>query len=391
MAAQLRQVENIELAIACKTDSEREFEEEIRGVKYYSLSYSSKTSIEELESKCASILARFQPDIIQIEGTEFLHAKAMLQMGKRQGIPTVVSMQGILNGQYAYQCGHLPMDDMMVSMSLTDMFAAWILHLRKTRWYKPRMKPERDIIKNAEYILGRTTWDRAHTYALNPTAKYYSCNRVLRKPFYATRWNINEIEKHSIYVGNGYYALKGLHFVIRALPQLIREYPDVKLYVAGYKPYESNDKRSIIKKGYAAYLKKLIKELNVEEHVCFTGPLKAEQVADKLAHVHAYVLCSVAENSPNTLGEAMLIGTPCVASYVGGVPDMVDDGAEALLYRDDDPALLAWAIKRIFDDDTLACRLSEKAHKRASLTHDETINANQLIHVYEEILENRGK
>ena len=280
------------------------------GIKYYSLSYDSKTDVEMIARQCRGIIEDFQPDLIQIEGTEFLHAKAMLQMGKKKNIPTVVSMQGILNGQYGYQCGQLPIDDMMFSMSITKMFAAWILHLRKRLWYHPRMKPEREIIEQAAYILGRTTWDRAHTYAINPNAKYFSCNRVLREPFYQKRWDIEKMERHSIYVGNGYFALKGLHFVIMALPQLIREYPDVKLYVAGYKPYESKDRRSLIKKGYAAYLKKLVQDLGVEQHIEFTGPLKAEQVAEKLANVNVYVLSSAVENSPNTLGEAMMVGTP---------------------------------------------------------------------------------
>ena len=306
--------------------------------------------------------------------------------GKKRNIPVVVSMQGILNGQYQYQCGQLPMDDMMFSGSLINMFAAWILHLRKRLWYKPRMKPEREIIEQAEYILGRTTWDRAHTYAINPDAKYFSCNRVLRAPFYTTKWDIDKMERHTIYVGNGYFALKGLHFVIMALPQLIREYPDLKLYVAGYKPYEAKDNRSFIKKGYAAYLKKLIQDLDVEKHIEFTGPLSAQQVADKLAHVNAYVLSSAVENSPNTLGEAMMIGTPCVASYVGGVADMAEDGMEALHFRNDDPALLAWNVKRIFDNDELALHLSENGKKKASVTHNAQKNAEQLITVYREIL-----
>lgn len=386
MTGQLRNYDDIELAIACKAGTNQRFDEAVDGVRYFSLPYSSKTSLEELERICAEIIEKSQPDLIQIEGTEFLHAKAMLMAGKKRNIPVVVSMQGILNGQYQYQCGQLPMDDMMFSGSLINMFAAWILHLRKRLWYKPRMKPEREIIEQAEYILGRTTWDKAHTYAINPKAKYFSCNRVLRDPFYKTKWSIEKMERHSIYVGNGYFALKGLHFVIMALPQLIREYPDLKLYVAGYKPYEAKDNRSFIKKGYAAYLKKLILDLDVEEHIVFTGPLSAEQVADKLAHVNAYVLSSAVENSPNTLGEAMMIGTPCVASYVGGVADMAEDGREALHFRNDDPALLAWNVKRIFDNDELALQLSESGKKKASVTHNAQKNAEQLIHVYREIL-----
>ena len=390
MAAQLRGREDIELGIACKAEPGQVFQKEIDGIHYYSLSYSPKHALEELPSQCEHIIEDFKPDLIQIEGTEFLHAKVMLGCGKGRQIPTVVSMQGILNGQYQYQCGQLPVDDMMFSTSLTKIFAAWILHLRKRLWYQPRMKPEREIIEQADYILGRTTWDRAHTYAINPRAQYFSCNRVLRAPFYEKKWEIKRIERHSIYVGNGYFALKGLHFVIMALPQLIREYPDVKLYVAGYKPYGSRDRRSVIKKGYAAYLKKLVQDLQVEEYIEFTGPLNAAQVAEKLSTVHAYVLSSAAENSPNTLGEAMMVGTPSVASYVGGVPDMAVDGEEALHYRNDDPALLAWKLKSIFDDDALALKLSEQGRKKARKTHDAAANAKQLLQVYQEILKVEG-
>ena len=109
-------------------------------------------------------------------------------------------------------------------------------------------------------------------------------------------------------------------------------------------------------------------------------------MAEKLSTVHAYVLSSAAENSPNTLGEAMMVGTPSVAAYVGGVPDMAVDGEEALHYRNDDPALLAWKIKSIFDDDALALKLSEQGQKKARKTHDAAANAKQLVQVYQEIL-----
>lgn len=386
MAEQLRKNSDIELGIVCKCENDISFVETINGITYFSLYYTPSTSLAELEEKCDKIVSDFKPDIINIEGTEFLHARAMQLTAKKHGIPAVVSLQGILNGQYAYQCGQLQIDDMMFSKSLTEVFAAWIMHLRKTKWYKPRMKSEKEIIENADFILGRTTWDRAHSYAINPNAKYYPCSRVLRAPFYEEKWSIEKAERHSIYVGNGYHALKGLHFVVMALPYLVREYPDVKVYVAGYKPYAENDKRSFIKKGYAAYLKKLIFDLGVQNHIEFTGPLKARQVAEKLSKVNAYVLCSAVENSPNTLGEAMMVGTPCVAAYVGGVADMAEDGKEALFFRNDDPKLLAWNLKRVFDDDALALSLSESGKKRAIITHDPESNAQMLIDAYTDIL-----
>lgn len=389
MAEQLSKNIDIELGIVCKCEEKLDFCETIDGVTYFSLHYTSSTSLAELESKCEKIVSDFNPDIINIEGTEFLHARAMQLTAKKRSIPAVVSLQGILNGQYVYQCGQLQIDDMMFSKSLTEIFSGWIMHLRKTKWYKPRMKSEKEIIENANYILGRTTWDRAHSYAINPNAKYYPCSRILRAPFYEEKWNIDKMERHSIYVGNGYSALKGVHFVVMALPYLIREYPDVKVYVAGYKPYQENDKRSFLKKGYAAYLKKLIYDLGVQNHIEFTGPLKANKVAETLSKVNAYVLCSTIENSPNTLGEAMMVGTPCVASYVGGVSDMAEDGQEALFYRNDDPKLLAWNIKRIFDNDELALSLSESGKKKALITHDAERNAQLLVDAYIDILKEK--
>lgn len=386
MALRLSQSGKVELGVACKCSPDCLFKENVDNVLYYSLAYSSSTPYDKLIDVCEDIIHDFKPDIIQIEGTEFPHAKAMLEAADRNGVKAVVSMQGILNGQYAYQCGQLQIDDMMLSHRISDVFSAWILHLRKTKWYKPRMKPEREIIEKARYILGRTTWDRAHTYAINPNAKYYTCSRVLRKPFYEKRWSYETMEPHSIYVGNAYYALKGFHFLVSALPYLIREYPDIKVYAAGYKPFEEHDKRSIIKQGYGVYLKKLIENLGVGAHIEFTGALTAEQVADRLSKSNVYALCSAIENSPNTLGEAMCVGTPCVSAYVGGAPDMAQDGKEALFYRNDDPELLAWRIKQIFDSRETAEKLSENGRRRALITHDPEGNVRLLIDAYSDML-----
>lgn len=384
MAAHLGNYSDIELTIACKCENGECFDEVVDGIRYISVAYTQSIPIKDIENRIREIIKTVNPDLVHIEGTEFLHALATINVCEDLKIHSVTSMQGILNGQYNYQCGHLQVDDMLLSKD--NFLPGLLLHLRKTRWYKKRLAHEKQVIEKSQNILGRTTWDRAHSYTLNPRARYYTCNRNLRAPFYEKDWDINKIERHSIYVGNGYYALKGVHFVVEALPQLIKEYPDIKVYVAGYKPFDENDKRSFIKKGYGAYLKRLIDKLGVADHIEFTGPLKADEVAERLSKVNAYVLCSAIENSPNTLGEAMLVGTPCVAAYVGGVPDMAEDGKEAMFYRSDDPSLLAWNIKRVFDDDNLALELSQKGKKRASVTHNPSLNAQKLVDAYNDIL-----
>ena len=68
MTGQLRGMEDVQLAIACKTKEEIVFQKEIAGVTYYSLNY------DNLQARCTQILEDYKPDLIQIEGTEFLHA-----------------------------------------------------------------------------------------------------------------------------------------------------------------------------------------------------------------------------------------------------------------------------------------------------------------------------
>ena len=133
MVSRLKKIDGVQLAVACKTEKQNHFDEIINSVRYFSLGYDGKTTLQELEGACENIIEHFNPDIIQVEGAEFVHTKAMLNTGNSKNIPTVVSLQGILNGQYQYQCGQLQIDDMMFSRSIKNIFTAWMLHQRKTR------------------------------------------------------------------------------------------------------------------------------------------------------------------------------------------------------------------------------------------------------------------
>ena len=103
---------------------------------------------------------------------------------------------------------------------------------------------------------------------------------------------------------------------------------------------------------------------------------------------NVYVLPSSVENSPNSLGEAMLLGVPCIASYAGGIPSMAEDKKEARLVPACDVDALASAIAGIFDDDIYAGLLGENAAARAKLTFDREANSRMLKWIYEEVAKN---
>ena len=87
----------------------------------------------------------------------------------------------------------------------------------------------------------------------------------------------------------------------------------------------------------------------------------------------------------------MMLGTPVVASFVGGIPDMLDNGKEGLLYQSSAPYMMADCIMRIFADDELALSLSRNAMIRAHKTHDKQKNADDLLAVYDQIKKEYNK
>ena len=103
-----------------------------------------------------------------------------------------------------------------------------------------------------------------------------------------------------------------------------------------------------------------------------------------------FVLASTMENSPNALGEAMLLGLPCVATRTGGVPSLLEDKKEGLLYPPCDVAALTEALLQIFSEKVIASVYGDNARKRAMLTHDAARNVKELIHVYHRMMEGTG-
>jgi glycosyltransferase involved in cell wall biosynthesis len=91
------------------------------------------------------------------------------------------------------------------------------------------------------------------------------------------------------------------------------------------------------------------------------GALPRERVVELLAAADAAVLSSAWETFSHVLVEALSVGTPVIATRVGGVPEIVEDGVNGLLVAPGDPVALAEAIRRFFADDGLRDRLASAA------------------------------
>jgi L-malate glycosyltransferase len=95
-----------------------------------------------------------------------------------------------------------------------------------------------------------------------------------------------------------------------------------------------------------------VRRLGLEGRVLFTGFRR--DVAEILSEVRVSVLPSLSEGLPNAVLESMAAGVPVVATRVGGIPEVIEDGENGLLVPPSDPAALARAILTVLENDDLA-------------------------------------
>ena len=100
-------------------------------------------------------------------------------------------------------------------------------------------------------------------------------------------------------------------------------------------------------------------------------------------HSNVFVLPSTIENSPNSLGEAMLLGVPCVAADVGGVTSMMDHKEEGYVYQSTAAYMLAHYICGVFDMEERAESVGLAARGHARKTHDPQQNLQDLLAIYQ--------
>ena len=138
---------------------------------------------------------------------------------------------------------------------------------------------------------------------------------------------------------------------------------------------------------YGKYVRELIEKYHLQGRVEYTGFLSEVEMRQRFLKAHVFVSPSTIENSPNSVGEAMLLGMPVVSSDVGGVKNLMTHGEEGFVYDSNASYMLAHYVCQIFGDRALAEKLGQAAHKKASVTHDKTINCERMLAIYNEILE----
>lgn len=327
----------------------------------------------DYESYFKFINNEFRPDIIHIHGTEFSHGLAYVEACGVDNV--VVSIQGICSEIGNHYLDGLSFCDIIKNLTFRDIIKGTPFSEKKS-WSK-RGENEELLIEKVKHVIGRTDWDHAFVWSVNKDIVYHHCNETLRQEFYSDNWQYEKCCPHTIFVSQAYYPIKGLHQIIKALPIIIREYPDVKVRIAGNDVLRYGIKN---KTTYFQYLRSLIHKNKLNDYIHFCGSLSAEEMKQEYLSANVFVCPSSIENSSNALSEAILLGVPVLASHVGGLSTIME-GQLQNLYRFDDVEVLAYKICDTFAKKEKQLNTIDIASKR----HNAETNTNTLLDIYKMI------
>ncbi len=171
-------------------------------------------------------------------------------------------------------------------------------------------------------------------------------------------------------------AQKTIDVLIRAAARLRDLHPGLRVLIVGEGPERER-------------LQRLVAELGLTDTVTLLG--FRVDIPDLLCAFDVAVSCSAFEGSPLAVLEYMAAGLPIVATAVGGVPDLIDDGRHGLLVPAGDPGALADAVHRLLAEPELSGRLAAAARERQAREFTVQRTTRRVEGLYERLLTRRGR
>lgn len=175
---------------------------------------------------------------------------------------------------------------------------------------------------------------------------------------------------------------KGQAELVRAISHILSDSAasirrQLRIFVIGYHPNTT----------YVQELKRLIGDCQLEDVITLTGLLPYDEAMALLKRADIVVQPStLADSYPNTVIEAMLAGKSIIASRIGGIPEMVEDGQTGLLCKPSDSEDLANKIVTLLDNPTLAASLGENAARHSPDKFDIQRTIEELTQLYDKIM-----
>jgi glycosyltransferase involved in cell wall biosynthesis len=212
----------------------------------------------------------------------------------------------------------------------------------KAREFRKALTKSDKVVGPSAYML--TAWEAE---GVSLTDKYVVVpNGVNLSEIRGSRGSASKLKgRFNVLFPGGARFVKGGDLVVRAMPAVIAEAPDVHLYVAWNVPPDHE-------------MRRMVKHLGLDDNVTFLGSLPKRELQSLLSSVDMLVMPSRDEAFGIVYLEAMALGKPIVASNKGGIPEVVKNGRNGILVELD-PGQIAQAIISLVRDEGLRTKMTQ--------------------------------
>lgn len=330
-----------------------------------------KTEESLLIPACLKIIDDFKPDIIQVFGSEWCFGL----LAQHINIPVVIHIQGSIPSHYnaRFPSGY----------STTDLILYSGINIIKTfkqlfyfRNFKLRAFREEKILRNCQYYLGRTEWDKNLTQFYNPISKYFYCSEALREPFInpIKTWQPHNHKRAIFITIISPVLFKGVDLILKTA-KLLKENAniDFEWRMFGVKEIRFHEWKTKIKAS----------DVNVNA----MGVISAEYIVNEIVNSDIFIHPSYLDNSPNSVCEAQILGVPVISTNVGGICSLVKHYETGLLTPANDPHMVASYVIQLLNDQNLSKSISDKARDKALKRHEPKRIISDLLSSYKKILD----
>ncbi|MBI3323189.1 MAG: glycosyltransferase family 4 protein [Candidatus Omnitrophica bacterium] len=162
--------------------------------------------------------------------------------------------------------------------------------------------------------------------------------------------------------------IKGLNYLLRAVPALLIDFPRLQVLLVGDGP----ERAGLVRLSY---------ELGIADHVVISHPIEDTRIP--MATMRAFVAPALEEGFGLSIVEAMAAGVPVIAADVGGPSRVIENGRSGFLVPPGDSPSVGLAIRSLLTDPALHGRIASAARERARREFDMRRVVQQVERVYE--------
>lgn len=298
-----------------------------------------------------NLIHRYRPDCLI---ANFGAVNTMILVGRALGVPVRVPWH------------HTTSDQLDIDAGLSPRM------LRFLRWRK------RVVLARASHVVAisaATAHDLRDVFGV-PAEKTPIWPLLLADPYADIQAAASTRDEWHILCPGRVMWMKGQDVLINALPSLAERFPRLRVSFIGSGPQLE---------AFAT----LARERGVAGRCAFVGQVTHGEVLRRMAEAALVVVPSRAEALGLVNIESLAVGTPVVASRVGGIGDAVRDGLDGLLVPPDDPAALAEAIGRLLADPATRQRMGHAARQGFLERFELQANIGRQVEWYEKLVAER--